>query len=451
MDIHAFARRLEKGHLPPSQEIAQTILSAALVMKERPALLHLSSPCWIVGDVHGQYFDVMQIFDRVGWDLSCPVLFLGDYVDRGGFSLETVLLLSAMKTQFPDNIHLLRGNHETTTVAGTVSMSAKEELKWRCSESAFVQLWEALNVWFESLPIAATVTSQVPPVPSPGHYRRIFCVHGGISPRAATLDDIASVERTRDVPKKGVLTDLLWSDPMAMNSKVIKNDREWEEAKEIDWMPNAKRGCSYFYGWAAVEQFLVKNDLDLIVRAHEAQDVGHAWHLAKKRSGGGELVLTVFSAPNYCGTYGNYGSIVMMKGDGSFHFVRLLPRESPSSYISTVARNVLSEERASRRSSLGGSGEVVSVDSLVVHRGRASTVGAIRRQPAGGLSEKAEKANIVPVIGDGEDEKSSPRINRLKRFALSLKFRAVRLFSSRFKNASIVDMPNERYPSLEDQ
>lgn len=223
----------------------------------QPALLELDAPVKIVGDVHGQYTDLLRLFEMCQFPPASNYLFLGDYVDRGKQSLETILLLLCYKLKFPENFFLLRGNHECANVTRVYGFY--DECKRRCN----VKIWKTFVDTFNTLPIAAIVAG------------KIFCVHGGLSPALGHMDDIRNIARPTDVPDYGLLNDLLWSDPADM---------------EQDWEAN-ERGVSYCFGKKVITDFLVQHDFDLVCRAHMVVEDGYEFFNDR-------VLVTVFSAPN---------------------------------------------------------------------------------------------------------------------------------------------------------
>lgn len=169
-------------------------------------------------------------------------LFLGDYVDRGYFSLETITMLICLKVLYPQTIYLLRGNHECRAV--TQSYGFYDECVRKFGHAG---IWRCFMELFDHLPIAATVDD------------RIYCVHGGISPSLPTLDDIRTLQRVAEIPSDGPFADIMWSDP----SPTIE---QWE---------HSYRGAGYLFGARAAEQFLKINDLSQIVRAHQLAMQGY--------------------------------------------------------------------------------------------------------------------------------------------------------------------------------
>ncbi|KAI9327724.1 Metallo-dependent phosphatase, partial [Zopfochytrium polystomum] len=241
---------------------------------EQPMLLELNAPVNIVGDIHGQYEDLLRIFDACGYPPSGNYLFLGDYVDRGKQSLETILLLLCYKIKFPENFFILRGNHEAASVNRVYGFY--DECKRRCN----VKVWKVFTDTFNCLPIAAIVGG------------KIFCVHGGLSPSLYTMDDIRILPRPFDVPEYGLFNDLLWADP----SDTVN-----------EWGDN-ERGVSYCFGQAIVKSFLEKHGLELVARAHMVVENGYEF-FAERR------LVTVFSAPNYCGEFDNKGAVMSVTSE----------------------------------------------------------------------------------------------------------------------------------------
>lgn len=252
-----YAGKVTKTVCLKNAEITAICNAARELFLSQPALLELSPPVKIVGDVHGQYTDLIRMFEMCGFPPSSNFLFLGDYVDRGKQSLETILLLLCYKLRFPENFFLLRGNHECANVTRVYGFY--DECKRRCN----VKVWKTFVDTFNTLPIAAIVAG------------KIFCVHGGLSPSLSHMDDIRNIARPTDVPDYGLLNDLLWSDPADM---------------EADWEAN-ERGVSYCFGKKVIMEFLAKHDFDLVCRAHMVVEDGYEFFSER-------ILVTVFSAPN---------------------------------------------------------------------------------------------------------------------------------------------------------
>ena len=272
-------------------EIRQLCLKAREIFISQPMLLELEAPIKIVGDIHGQYYDLLRLFEFGGFPPDSNYLFLGDYVDRGKQSLETICLLLAYKIKYPENFFLLRGNHECAAINRIYGFY--DECKRRYS----VKLWKTFTDCFNCLPVAAVVDE------------KIFCVHGGLSPEHHNFDQIRRLMRPTDVPDAGILCDLLWSDP----------DRD------IDGWDENDRGVSFTFGADVVGKFLKKHDLDLVCRAHQVVEDGYEF-FAKRR------LVTVFSAPNYCGEFDNAGAMMSVDESLMCSFQVLKPAEKKQRY-----------------------------------------------------------------------------------------------------------------------
>lgn len=193
-------------------------------------------PCYLPpGDIHGQYSDLLRLFEYGGFPPEANYLFLGDYVDRGKQSLETICLLLAYKIKYPENFFLLRGNHECASINRIYGFYDE------CKRRFNVRLWKVFTDCFNCLPVAALIDD------------KILCMHGGLSPDLGHLDEIKNLPRPTDVPDTGLLCDLLWSDP----------------GKDVQGWGMNDRGVSYTFGHDKVTEFLLKHDLDLICRAHQ--------------------------------------------------------------------------------------------------------------------------------------------------------------------------------------
>ncbi|BBH06396.1 type one serine/threonine protein phosphatase 2 [Prunus dulcis] len=242
-------------------EIRQLCITAKEVFLRQPNLLELEAPINVCGDIHGQYPDLLRLFEYGGFPPDANYVFLGDYVDRGKQSIETICLLLAYKVKFPDNFFLLRGNHECASINRIYGFY--DECKRRFS----VRLWKIFTDSFNCLPVAAVIDD------------KIFCMHGGLSPELNNLEQLRAIERPIDVPDQGLLCDLLWSDPDRDIKGWGENDRD------------------------KVAEFLMKHDLDLICRAHQVVEDGYEFFADRQ-------LVTIFSAPNYCGEFNNAGALM---------------------------------------------------------------------------------------------------------------------------------------------
>jgi len=239
----------------------------------------------IFGDVHGQFNDLFKLLDAAGPPgPDNQYLFLGDYVDRGKQSLETMCFLLFLKTYYPNEVHLLRGNHECASINRDYGFY--DECKNRLSSNG-VKVWRRFTDMFNRLPVAALVGG------------KIFCVHGGLSPELTQLEQVAYILRPTDVPETGLLCDLLWSDPSH-----VQTDNP--DARLEGWDYN-KRGVSFTFGTDIVKEFCETHKIDLLVRAHQVVEDGYEFFADQR-------CITVFSAVNYCGEFDNKGAILSVDG-----------------------------------------------------------------------------------------------------------------------------------------
>ncbi|KAG1887682.1 Metallo-dependent phosphatase-like protein [Suillus subluteus] len=255
---------------------------ATALLRAEPNVLQVDAPITVCGDIHGQYYDLMKLFEIGGSPADTRYLFLGDYVDRGYFSIECVLYLWSLKIWYPDTLFLLRGNHECRNL--TNYFTFKLECKRKYSE----RIYNACMESFCALPLAAVMNKQ------------FLCIHGGLSPELNTLDDIGAIDRFREPPTHGLMCDILWSDPV--------EDFGQEKMNE-SFVHNHVRGCSYFFTYQAACQFLERNNLLSIIRAHEAQEAGYRMY-RKTQTTGFPSVITIFSAPNYLDMYNNKAAVL---------------------------------------------------------------------------------------------------------------------------------------------
>ena len=250
-------------------EIKFLIIQSKKIISDQPVYLELQSPLVVCGDTHGQYQDLLRLFQVGGYPPDANYLFLGDYVDRGKQSIETICLLLAYKIQNPVNFFILRGNHECGAINRIYGFY--DECKRRYS----VKLWKLFVILFNELPIAACIDD------------KILLLHGGLSPELNELKQLSKIKRPTDIPEAGLLCDILWSDPES-------NRKSWD---------NNERGVSYTFNERVLSDFLKKNDLDLLCRAHQVVEEGYEFF-------GDRELVTVFSAPNYCGEFDNSAAIM---------------------------------------------------------------------------------------------------------------------------------------------
>jgi len=260
---------LRTGGTLTEGEVKNLCEHAKQILHKEKNVAEVPCPVTICGDIHGQYYDLQELF-RIGG--SCPdsnYLFMGDYVDRGYYSLETVTLLVALKVRYPTRICILRGNHESRQITQVYGFYDECLRKY-----GNANVWKYFTDTFDYLPMTAVVANQ------------IFCLHGGLSPSIDTLDHARQLDRVQEVPHEGPMCDLVWSDP---------DDR-------CGW-GISPRGAGYTFGQDITEQFTHINNLSFISRAHQLVMEGYQWQHNDK-------VVTIFSAPNYCYRCGNQAAIM---------------------------------------------------------------------------------------------------------------------------------------------
>jgi serine/threonine-protein phosphatase 5 len=228
----------------------------------------------VCGDVHGQYYDLLNIWEINGVPAEDnPYLFNGDFVDRGSFSLEVILILFSWKLCHPNGVHLARGNHETKNMNKLYGFEGEVTKKY--DEDLYNLFCEA----FCLLPLCHCINSKV------------FVVHGGLfSKDNVKLEDIRKTTREHEPPDEGLMTEMLWSDPQPGLGRIP-----------------SKRGVGVAFGKDVTENFLKTNDLKLVIRSHEMKEEGYTVEHD------GQLI-TVFSAPNYCDQMGNKGAFIRLDG-----------------------------------------------------------------------------------------------------------------------------------------
>ncbi|KAJ0575574.1 putative protein-serine/threonine phosphatase [Helianthus annuus] len=279
-------------------EIRLLCTTSREIFLQQPNLLELEAPIKICGfgceycDIHGQYGDLLRLFEYGGFPPESNYLFLGDYVDRGKQSLETICLLLAYKIKYPENFFLLRGNHECASINRIYGFYDE------CKRRFNVRLWKTFTECFNCLPVAALIDD------------KILCMHGGLSPDLTNLDQIRNLTRPTDVPDSGLLCDLLWSDP----SRDVKG-----------WGMN-DRGVSYTFGADKVAEFLMQHDMDLVCRAHQVVEDGYEFFADRQ-------LVTIFSAPNYCGEFDNAGTMMSVDESLMCSFQILKPADRKPRFL----------------------------------------------------------------------------------------------------------------------
>jgi len=272
----------------PEPEVKELCNKAREILKHESNVQPVAAPVTVCGDVHGQFHDLIELFKIGGRLPDTNYLFMGDYVDRGFYSVETVTLLVALKCRYPHRLTILRGNHESRQVTQLYGFYDECVRKYGSAN-----VWKTFTDLFDYLPLTALVENQ------------IFCLHGGLSPKIETLDDVRALGRHQEVPHEGPMCDLLWSDP--------------DERVGFGISP---RGAGYIFGQDISEAFNRRNGLKLVSRAHQLVMEGFNWAHEKQ-------MVTIFSAPNYCSRCGNQAAIMEVDERMNNTFLQFDPAPRP--------------------------------------------------------------------------------------------------------------------------
>jgi len=302
----SFTKTQGRLNIPPNVIMAIGNKTYDILQRE-PTLLKLRAPMYVVGDIHGQYEDLLRIFHLTGLPPQHNFLFLGDYVDRGNNSIEALALLFCLKIKFPDNVFMIRGNHECESVNKNYGFYQECQERYN---SQGKDVWKNLNRTMANLPLASLIDE------------KIFCVHGGLSRHLENIEMINQIRRGTKIPDQGLLCDLTWADP----------DNHF-----IEWQ-DSDRGVSYTFNQTVLKKFVEQNNIELVVRAHQVVDGGYEFF-------GNRRLVTVFSAPNYCGECGNSAAVLKIGPNLECSFVIMKPvsqpirKRSPKNFLETKELN----------------------------------------------------------------------------------------------------------------
>ena len=275
LNLDSIISTIQKGDIIPEPQVVALLYKIIEVFTFEDNVLQLYSPITICGDIHGQIYDLFELFNVALSDgvnnitIQDKFLFMGDYVDRGGFSINTFCYLCALKLKFPNNFFMLRGNHEFRQINQIYGFYSESIINY-----GHPGIWSLFNDAFDVLPIAGLIDGKV------------FAVHGGLSPRINLIESISLMDKENQDATKGPLADLYWSDP-----------------DETDkWRQNT-RGAGWIFGSKHAKEFCHNNGLDFITRSHQLVMEGYKWYFDNK-------VVTIWSAPNYMYRGGNKACIM---------------------------------------------------------------------------------------------------------------------------------------------
>jgi len=266
--LNVWLEKLYKCVMLSEEEVKILCEKAKEVFRVEKTLHCVSAPCVVVAEIHGQWEELMEVFQIAGRVPDSNYLFLGDYVDRGYHSIQTISLLVCLKVCFPDRIHILRGNHESrqeTQVYGFYDECI------RCYGS--VNVWRYFTDLFDYFPLCMLIDE------------KIFCLHGGLSPDLNTMDQIQELDRFHE-PIEGPILDLLNSEPGDAPGWTVSH-----------------RGSGHLYGEDITTAWNHTNHLSLLARSHTYIEEGARYTHQNQ-------VLTIFSVSNYCYICGNKGAFL---------------------------------------------------------------------------------------------------------------------------------------------
>jgi len=269
-DLEKWIAKVRRCEHLEETELKQLCDLVKEILMEESNVQPVNSPVTVCGDIHGQFYDLVELFRKGGEIPKTNYVFMGDFVDRGHHSVETLQLLLCYKARYPQSITLLRGNHECRQVTQVYGFYDECFRKYGSANA-----WKYCTEVFDYLTLACVIDGSV------------LCVHGGLSPVISTLDQIRLLERNQEIPHEGPFCDLMWSDP-----------------EDIETWGVSQRGAGWLFGSKVTSQFNHVNGLELICRAHQLVQEGYKYMFPEKN------LITVWSAPNYCYRCGNVAAIL---------------------------------------------------------------------------------------------------------------------------------------------
>ena len=273
--VDSWLEILNTGKCLPEDSLFQLCEKAKEIFMEENNVQLVCAPVIVCGDIHGQYYDLQELFKTGGSIPENHYVFMGDYVDRGYNSIETFSLLLAYKLKYPQFITLIRGNHECRQITQVYGFYEECFRKYGNSNP-----WKYFTDVFDYLNIAAVIDNE------------ILCVHGGLSPELKMIDQIRAINRKVEIPVEGPLCDLMWSDP-----------------EDIETWSTNPRGAGWIFGSKVTDEFNHINGINLVCRSHQLVQEGYKFWFPKQN------LVTVWSAPNYCYRCGNAAAIMIVDKD----------------------------------------------------------------------------------------------------------------------------------------
>ncbi|BGP17335.1 hypothetical protein JCM10213_007549 [Rhodosporidiobolus nylandii] len=319
--IDSLLAYFKEGKLVPRRVAWEICLGAYERLREEESLVEVEVPegetVNVIGtpsrpssprDTHGQFYDFLHLLSLTGKPSPTHTLvFNGDFVDRGSWSTEIMLVLFAYKWLYPTKCRLLRGNHESKDM--NMVYGLRGEMVKKYGEQSYALVEET----FTALPLAALISASLPPrsEPSPSAAvltpnptlcegkKRYFVVHGGLFSRDdVTLSDIRAIPRMqiKQPGQEGLMCEMLWTDPQ-------------------DGMGRgpSKRGVGHSFGPDITQRWTEKNEITAVIRSHEVRQGGYSVEH-------GGLLVTVFSAPNYVDQVGNLAAFATIDACGEMQF-----------------------------------------------------------------------------------------------------------------------------------
>eukprot|EP00933_Yihiella_yeosuensis_P011196 TRINITY_DN11830_c2_g1_i1.p1 TRINITY_DN11830_c2_g1~~TRINITY_DN11830_c2_g1_i1.p1 ORF type:complete len:584 (-),score=120.17 TRINITY_DN11830_c2_g1_i1:242-1993(-) len=306
----------KNGTLLPKKDVYLMMLDVIDILRSETTMGKVAIPAGkhltVVGDLHGQYWDFTNILDLAGLpSASAPFLFNGDYVDRGSWGIEVIMVIFAFKLKDPNSVFLNRGNHEMLETNILYGFCGE------CGVKYDMPLFNLFSEAFRNLPLCQLVEDKVLVLHGglPGPDPRIWIpgqthdptdsVPMGVLP---TLQDIAATDRYMEITPNSYANSIgpTTTDKEANDvRKVI--DILWSDPRGGDgYGPSYRKGKGVFmFGPDVTKTFCEKNGLQCIVRSHEVKAEGYRWDH--------QQLLSVFSAPNYLDTGNNKGAFLKLR------------------------------------------------------------------------------------------------------------------------------------------